>query len=244
MPAGGTSLKELQLSSAAWWFFWCTLRAGPENGQFPWFRTVKSLKILFVASVVVTVFLSRRLAAVLFSAAAPLHIPSWIRLLYQQSFKLVWLDTEYSIATVPPASRPSQSDRRSTARVESKCHLRLALRGGDLLANAARDRCNYTVTLILFSCCCFGNLYHYQPPSRRRPSRLGATRGMGCGAVPSGAGPQPDWPTTATHCQGTLICCVHASVCSPFLFINHPPITLPYYVATEAGRQTHTVLRI
>ena len=38
-------------------------------------------------------------------------------------------------------------------------HLRLALRGGDLLANAARDRCNYTLTLRLFSYCCFVNVY-------------------------------------------------------------------------------------
>jgi len=59
MALGTTSLKELQLSSAAWWIFWCTLCGGSENGRVPWFWTVKSLKILFVARIVVTVFLSR-----------------------------------------------------------------------------------------------------------------------------------------------------------------------------------------
>ena len=35
---GATSLKEIQLSSAAWWIFGCTLRAGPEKGRFSRFR--------------------------------------------------------------------------------------------------------------------------------------------------------------------------------------------------------------
>ena len=67
LKKGATSLKEPQLSSAAWWIFCCTLRAGPENGRFLWFRTVKSMKIIFVASVVVTVFFYRGVLLPFFS---------------------------------------------------------------------------------------------------------------------------------------------------------------------------------
>ncbi len=93
--------------------------------------------------------------AVLFNAAAPLHIPSWIRLLNKQSLRLHRPDTYDSNSTVSPThGRLNHSNARLSA--ESMGFLRLTLRGEGFFFTRKKCRYNrpllYFVAPVLYSC--------------------------------------------------------------------------------------------
>ncbi|NLX98828.1 MAG: hypothetical protein GXY83_21940 [Rhodopirellula sp.] len=114
------SLKGPFLSRAAWWIFLRTICAKAFLGFLFWLRSR-------FRGLIDTVILIEVLCAVLFLAAAPLSIPSWIRLPFAAVAQVLYEpDTELFCCDRLAGVWPSQSKRRSASEAESIGNFRLA----------------------------------------------------------------------------------------------------------------------